>query len=118
MIWTAFLGCSLAARYNLHFNVPALIDMLPKRGRQVVYVIHIILMAFICYIMAKYAIQNVGTSIKMSQLSSMLKIPMWFIYISMPIGVILCFFGYLRNRIQEIIKANRGEDIEKGGNEK
>lgn len=107
IIWMVFLGAGIAGRNNRHFNVPAIIDLLPKRGKQVVYVIHIVLMAIVSIFFLKYGLTIVQTAMKMNQASAMLKMPMWILYVSLLVGTALCWIGYTRNRVEEIIKVQK-----------
>lgn len=112
VIWMAFIGIGIAGRENKHFNVPAIIDLLPARGRQVIFVFHILLMTAVTFFLIKYGFAIVQSAMKMNQISSMLQIPMWVMYITLPIGSILNWLGYLLNRVEGIIELQ--EEIKNG----
>lgn len=116
IIWMAFVGTGVAGRENKHFNVPTIVDLLPARGKQFMYVFHIILMTIVTYFLIKYGVFIVNSAIKLKQASAMMKVPMWTVYVALPVGSILNWIGYVFNRLESIIQVQ--EEIREGKPEK
>jgi len=91
-IWITFITISLTVRTGSYFRVTALIDLLPRKGRQAMEVLaHIINLAFygICFY---HAIDILATVHASTQTTPSLRLPMYVIYVILPIGMFLATF--------------------------
>ena len=91
-IWITFLSIGLTIRTGSYFRVTALIDYLPVKGRQAMEVFaHAVNLLFygIC---AYYSIDILHTVYNSTQTTPSLRLPMYIIYIALPLGMFLSTF--------------------------
>lgn len=95
-IWITFLSIGLTIRTGSYFRVTALIDMLPRKGRQLMeFISHLVNLAFygVC---AYYSIDILKTVYSSTQTTPALRLPMYFIYIVLPLGMFLALVRSLQ----------------------
>lgn len=91
-IWITFLSIGLTIRTGSYFRVTALIDYLPAKARQAMEVFaHVINLVFygIC---AYYSVDILHTVYNSTQTTPSLRLPMYIIYIALPLGMFLSTF--------------------------
>jgi TRAP-type transport system small permease protein len=112
-IWMSFLSSAYVMGNDAHVRVVAIESRLPSKVR---YIIHffmncIMMMVFCCYIGPTFRMLN-----KLKD-SNMMRIPLKFVYIIMPVAFLLICIHIVNNIIQDIyhIKNERGkqETLEK-----
>lgn len=104
-IWMSMLGAAVAARRGRHMNVDYFVNIMPKSIRIIIiFLANILVIAFLI-VATKYGIDLVIMTHK--QLSSGMRIPMSYVYLSMPIGSILMILFMIESFL---IKRNIKED--------
>lgn len=102
IIFITFVGTSYAARNGRHIRMSALSDLVPKRFEKLMMYIMtfgtFIFMGWITWISGKY-IYDLFTSARQS---SLLQVPLWRIWIIVPIGLGLTTIHYLMAFIKNI----------------
>lgn len=98
-IWLVFLGISLAERGNNHFRVEYFVDKLPLKARLAVE-IFTNLLVFGALIVLFFEGVNYYDQGK-SGLSTILLMPLNYIYVALPLAMVLTFF----NRIESVRKS-------------
>ena len=104
-IWLCFLGSALAEKKDTHFRVTFLVDKMGPRLRLVIEILMNVLLLVILY-------QFFWDSVKYYQqgksgISTIMLIPLSYIYVSMPICVALMFFNRIKVFIDYIILYTR-----------
>lgn len=95
IIWMTFAGCGAAVREKAHMNISALYDILGKTGKLILDVfINVVGFAFSCFMLC-YGIRLTIKTIETMQVSPTMLLPMWIVYISVPIGAALMIPRYL-----------------------
>lgn len=89
MIWITFIGGSICVREGAHIRMDFLLCKLPKSARSMADRVVYVLSALFCGAMAFYGGQIVAFTVKTGQVSPALKIPMWIVYLAIPIGCAL-----------------------------
>jgi TRAP-type C4-dicarboxylate transport system permease small subunit len=89
MIWLVFLGISAAAKRNSHFSVQILFLLTPKGFHKYGNLFIMIVTALFCLTVGLLATKFVINLYKMVQASPSLGLPMWTIYSSLPLGLLL-----------------------------
>ncbi|MDR1495865.1 MAG: TRAP transporter small permease [Clostridiales Family XIII bacterium] len=88
-IWFSWLGVSIGQRNGEHISVTLLTDRLKPAPQKVVIFIKDIITLLILLVLVYYGVVVVGKQISMGVVSVALKIPMYVIYFSMPLGCLL-----------------------------
>ncbi len=88
-IWITFLSIGLTIRTGSYFRVTALIDLLPKKGRRAMEIlVQLVNVAFFgaC---AYVSIDIFDTVLNSTQTSAAMRLPMYIVYIALPLGMFL-----------------------------
>lgn len=104
MIWLTFLGATLAIEKKAHPRVEIFVELLPRRIKQVVHVLVILLSSIFYSLLVYYGAEFMAKSL--DQLSPAMGFPMGFVYLVIPVSGLLLIL----NSLAEI------ERILKGGN--
>lgn len=108
IIWVTFGGAGAAARERAHMNISALYDVIGKTGRHILDVfINLCGVAFSAF-MVYYGVRLVQKVLATAQLSPTMQLPMWIVYLSVPIGAVLMLLRFGTN----LVKAFRPEEEE------
>ena len=111
IIWITFGGCGAAVRDNAHMKISALYDVVGKKFKLVLDIfVNIIGTAFAAF-MVYYGVRLTMTVINTAQVSPTMQLPMWIIYISVPIGAVLMVLRFITNLIQ-LIKSNSEREVQ------
>ena len=102
-VYITYFGCAYGIKTGAHLGVDAFTYLLPEKGRRVLNIIVMLGSMVVCALIMKFGWDIVMSQIQSGQLSSAMRIPMWTIYIAIPVGMALCVVRY----IIEIIKAVR-----------
>jgi len=104
-IWLCFLGAGLAEKNNKHFRVTVIVERMGPRVRLVIEILLHILLFFILYQFFFDSIKyfNQGKS----GISTIMLIPLSYIYIAMPISVALMFLNRIKVFVDTIIQLTR-----------
>jgi len=100
MVWAAFIGSSIATRKKMHVKVTFLRERLPLKYRNLLDIIIYLLIILFLIIIIKYSITMIQTT-KLSR-SPSLRMPMYWVYSSVPVGSALILLQTLENFIRNI----------------
>lgn len=93
IIWVTFFGCALCAEDDLHVGIDIFIQMSPLWLRKVLKIFGMACATFFCAYMVEFSFRNTMLLMTTGQKTPIMLLPMWIVYISMPIGM---FFTTLR----------------------
>lgn len=94
IIWITFGGCGAAVREKAHMSISAFYDVLKPTGKKVLDIfINVVGLAFSVF-MLYYGSMLVQKVLVTNQTSPTMQLPMWIIYISVPIGAALMLLRY------------------------
>lgn len=87
IIWIVMGGLGAGARAGVHMRITALIDLTHnKKFHNIVnFIVHIITMLFGLFLMV-YGFKLCGSMIVNHQTSPAMEIPLWWVYLSIPVG--------------------------------
>ena len=98
-----FVGVGFAARYARHIRMSAIYDMLGDRPRKVLMIVicagTAVLMFYFAYKSAQYEIALFDRG----RVSSALNIPLWIIYLALPIGFSLAGIQYVLTTLRNLL---------------
>ncbi|PID21756.1 C4-dicarboxylate ABC transporter permease [Sporosarcina sp. P3] len=89
LIWITWISMSYTIRKNDHIKITLLVDRLPVNVQKVVQVLVVLLWSVFAFVMAIVGTQVVQTLKLMGQKTSTLGLPMWVVYLIIPIGGVL-----------------------------
>ncbi|MCM3715913.1 TRAP transporter small permease [Alkalihalobacillus oceani] len=94
-VWVTFLGVAIAFRVGAHLGVDYFVGLLPKKGSQLLLLIASI---FLIVTLAVIGYQGFTASqVVKSQLSPVLRVPMIYPYLAIPVGMVLSIIEVLWN---------------------
>lgn len=86
IIWVTFVGSSQCAKAGNHVGIDILVEALPKACRKYLYAFASLLACAFCVFCAWYGWSLTDLVITNNRVSSAMEMPMWILYISIPIG--------------------------------
>jgi len=86
MIWVTFFGGSLCAKNKMHVGIDIFAQMAPPALKKFMLVTAQLTAALFTALLSIYSFGLVKLIIETSQKSPALNMPMWIVYISMPLG--------------------------------
>lgn len=109
IIWIVCSGCGAAVRKDMHMRITAILDISKNKKfnfilNTIVIIIGIIFGVFLVF----YGSKLVASMISNNQLSPAMEIPLWWIYISIPIGGFLMVVRYIQS-LSRLISAQKNE---------
>lgn len=114
IIWIVSFGASAAFRTGNHIAIEILVELFPiKVQRFIHHIVYIVVVWTLGYIMIhsfNYAIQLA----QFKRVTDVLKIPYQYIYIVLPISIILMILNFTYITFQELYKKNIEEEAEYG----
>ncbi|MGC3873886.1 TRAP transporter small permease [Halomonas sp. GXIMD04776] len=109
-----FIGVSYAARHARHISMTAIYDQLGGRLRKLLLIILCVGTAVLMFYFAYKSVDYVLTLQERGRTSAALGIPMWMVYLALPIGFTLAGVQYLLTTARNLIS----DDIYRSFNEK
>ncbi|MDN4606256.1 TRAP transporter small permease [Sporosarcina highlanderae] len=107
IIWGVFLGFALALRHNQHIQVDMLYDKLSARMKKVLDIFATSVSIAFCVAYTYYGIVLVASRYHSGMVSLDVGIPMWIIYLILPISGTL----FLLRFIERLVQLIRGKDV-------
>lgn len=101
-VYITYFGTAYGIRTGAHLGIEAFTLLLPKPVRRVLAVFVQVISVFVCSLILKFGVDIVRTQMISRQVSPAMHIPMWMIYIAIPIGMGLCIIRYIIEIIREI----------------
>lgn len=85
MIWMALLAAGTISRDGSHFSVNVLFALLSDKKKRILFTIILISILAFCAFIMYFGINNCIKQYNMGQISPGTRIPMWILYLSVPI---------------------------------
>lgn len=98
-----FIGVSYAARHARHISMTAIYDQLGGRLRKALLILLCIGTAVLMFYFAYKSVDYVVTLQARGRTSAALGIPMWMVYLALPIGFLLAGIQYVLTVIRNLI---------------
>jgi C4-dicarboxylate transporter, DctQ subunit len=110
MVWVIFVGGSQVAKHEGHIAVDILYRAVSVRAKLFLdYLVNVIAIIF-CLILAYYSFLQVMHVYSSHQISPALELPMWLVYLSIPLGSILMVIRYISQFFVRIHKTGMAID--------
>jgi C4-dicarboxylate transporter DctQ subunit len=109
MVWAVFFGASMGAKTGAHIGVEAFVNLFSKKLKRVMIVVSCIFTQIFCLLVCVLSLQVVFRIYEMGQVSPAMEIPMYWAYLSVPVGAILMDIRFLQ---AAVLKWKReGEEV-------
>ncbi len=104
IILITFAGISYAARHGRHIRMSAIYDALPPRARKTLMVVIASVTALFMFALCYYAIGYIRTSAGQGRILPALQIPIWWIFVWVPVGFFMTGVQYLLTAVKNLIE--------------
>lgn len=108
LVWVSFLGGAYGIRQGAHLGVEAFTLMLPKKVRGFVEILCMVIGIVLCCIIFKFGVDIVSTQMRRVQYSPAMRIPMGYMYLAIPVGMVLFIIRYVQSIIDKIKEMRQG----------
>jgi len=95
-VWMAKFGAAYGVRTGIHVGVDVLVNKLPPKGRSASILFGLFAGAFFTGIVAAFGVSFVWDLAHTDQTSPDMEIPMWIVYLAIPLGSGLMSFRFLQ----------------------
>jgi len=95
-VWMAKFGAAYGVRTGIHVGVDVLVNQLPPRGRFTSIMVGLLAGALFTGIVGTFGAQFVWNLAHTDQTSPDLEMPMWIVYLAIPLGSYLMCFRFLQ----------------------
>ena len=106
IIWGTFLGFGMALKHNQHIQVDILYERLNATGKYIINLVATALSIIFCIIYIYYGWNLVATRFHSGMVSLDMRIPMWIVYLILPISGVL----FLLRFIERLVNILRRKD--------
>lgn len=103
IVLITFAGISYAARHGRHIRMSAFFDMLPVNRRRWMMVLICIVTALCMLALAWFSLGYVLTQAKQGRLLPALGVPVWWMYVWVPIGFLMTGIQYALTAVKNIV---------------
>lgn len=110
IIWIVCGGCGAAVRTGAHMRITAVLDMSKNEKFKMILntIVTVISLVFSIFLLV-YGVKLTGSMIVNNQLSPALELPLWTVYLSIPVGGFLMTVRYIQLLVKTFKKDEKGE---------
>jgi C4-dicarboxylate transporter DctQ subunit len=108
VIWVTFIGCAICAEDDLHVGIDIIFQISPPKVKKILKIICMSLSTVFCVMFVQFSIRNTALLYNTMQRSPVMLLPMWIIYVSMPLGSMLSALQYGMKTIFSVLKKTEG----------
>ncbi|MCI0509920.1 TRAP transporter small permease, partial [Chromohalobacter sp.] len=101
-----FIGVGYAARNARHISMSAIYDQLSGRWRKALLILICLGTALLMFYFAIKSIEYVMAIYDRGRTSASLRIPMWTVYLALPVGFILAGIQYVLTAVRNMVSDN------------
>src|SRR5437660_7529656 len=95
-VWMAKFGAAYGVRTGIHVGVDVLVNQLPEKLRLRFIMFGLLAGAFFTAVVGSFGVRFVWTLAHTDQTSPDLEMPMWIVYLAIPLGSYLMSFRFLQ----------------------
>ncbi|MFA9421997.1 MAG: TRAP transporter small permease [Sedimentibacter sp.] len=103
MVWLVFLGIGAGAKSNRHFTVDNLVNALPKSTYKIFFIIRTVIIVTYCSFIGYIGFGLINSLKIMGQTSPALRMPIWFVYSAIPVGLTIMIVRTLQFAIRKYV---------------
>lgn len=109
MVWGILIGVSIATRQSAHLGIDVFVSFAPKKVQKALIIISNLLLILTYAALVVLSVQFIMMAIKTGNVSPLLRIPFWILYLCLPIGFGLSFI----RGTQVLIDIIKNKEVEK-----
>ncbi|MFO8047032.1 MAG: TRAP transporter small permease [Halomonas sp.] len=102
IVMITFAGIGYAARHGRHIRMSAIYDAVPTGGRRWMMIIISLFTALVMFMLCYYSIGYISTLYSRGRVLPSLSIPVWIMYIWVPLGFAITGIQYLLTAIKNM----------------
>ncbi|MFW5824220.1 MAG: TRAP transporter small permease [Marinobacter sp.] len=103
IILITFAGLGYAARHGRHIRMSAFYDILPPKGRKVLMIVIALFTAAVMFFLCYYSVEYVLNMHGRGRLLPALNMPIWLIYLWVPVGFAITGIQYVLTAIKNLV---------------
>ncbi|MGM0569157.1 TRAP transporter small permease [Marinobacter sp.] len=103
IIMITFAGLGYAARHGRHIRMSAIYDTLPTTARKVLMIAIALFTAAVMFFLCYYSVEYIQTMYSRGRVLPALNMPIWLIYIWVPIGFAITGIQYVLTAIKNLV---------------
>ena len=103
IILITFAGLGYAARHGRHIRMSAIYDTLPTAARKVLMIIIALITAVVMFMLCYYSTEYILNLQERGRVLPALRIPIWVIYVWVPIGFAITGVQYVLTAIKNMV---------------
>ncbi len=107
-VYITYFGTAYGIKTGAHLGIEAFTLLLPKKARKALAILVQVVSMGVCALIMKFGADIVAAQMVSHQVSPAMRIPMWTVYIAIPIGMGFCIIRY----IIEIVHAIKNFNVE------
>lgn len=112
-VYITFFGTAYGIKAGAHLGIEAFTLLLPKAGRKALNILVQVCSLVICVLIMKFSIDIVASQMASGQVSPAMRVPMWMIYMAVPVGMGFCILRYILEIIHSIRTFKTPDEPEK-----
>lgn len=106
MVWGICIGISIATEKKAHLGIDVFVSFAPPKVRRVLEIVSGVLLTLVYIMVLALSVLFVSSALKLGNVTPLLRIPFWMVYLALPIG-----FGLSTIRsIQVLVKIIKGDE--------
>lgn len=108
LVWMTFIGASMAVRKNELAMFDLILHRISEKWKWLYMILLDFLVLLFLIIVIYFGFKQIFTPTVLMQNSPALQVPVWVLYLSVPIGFILTSIHLLNSIVQNFLTRNRG----------
>lgn len=102
IVMITFAGIGYAARHGRHIRMSAFYDALPVGGRRALMIVMALFTALVMFVLCYYSLGYISTIYSRGRVLPSLSIPVWLIYVWVPLGFAITGIQYFLTAIKNL----------------
>jgi C4-dicarboxylate transporter DctQ subunit len=101
-VYITYFGCAYAIKTGAHLGIEAFTLLLPETAQKILKILSLVGGALVCALIMKFGIDIVLSQMNTAQTSPAMRIPMWTVYVAIPIGMGFSIIRYCIEIVDKI----------------
>lgn len=111
-IWLIFMSIGIAFVDKKHISIDIVLDILPEKFKKVILQLSYIILMGLSIFLFIQGMELISTLQEFSQKSSSLQIPMWLVYLALPVGFLIAAIRLIHVSILLYVKNDDQKESE------
>ena len=111
MVWSTMLGISIATRQKAHLGIDIFVSMAPNKLQRALEIFSTLMMIVMFVFLTGISIVFIQSAIRTGNVSPMLRVPFYIIYLALPLGFGLSAVRSVQDLVDVIKGVDRKEEV-------